>query len=184
MSMLTRALPALALLALSGCVSVPVQLSNPALVQGIVTRPHYTGWARNFCHENELVRSSERWSSDNCLPHGGEIDAVVLESPRDADGKSLGRALRVGLPTHGLIASYRGSHNLILQRSPADFLAATGIAYVATVSDTYNAARRCFDDSGYAHLDRRQCPDLRFHILNRKRCVPQAELLAHLAAGL
>jgi hypothetical protein len=170
-----------AVAALAGCASAPVPLPGPVLVQGVVTQPQGVRWARNICRSWELVRYEDRWISDTCMPHGGEFASAILESPQDSGGKILARQLRIGFPSHGYLRSYRKNHYLILQQAPADFFADTGIAYVATIVERYDAAHVCLAD-GPHHLDYRTCSDRTFHERHAGQCIPQAEYLAHLAA--
>ena len=148
-------------LAAVGCASNRQPLPTPVLMVGTVERPNPTDWVFNHCEYVQPVLMQVR--SDQCLAHGGELHDSTLTNAQPVGNWSLGRTMRIAFPGHGYVSEYRKRHYLILQPSTPDFREATGIPYIATEFDNYDAAGRCLYERGWGHVDNRYCPDLSFH---------------------
>lgn len=162
-------------LVLTGCASP--ELNMPVLVRGTVVEPVYTEWSRDYCQAGRPVRTDDMTIEGNCWSLGGEINSVTLKSARIVNGPSL-PALKVAFVGHAITNTYKQRHYLVLQRSPADFRAATGLEYFSGDRDNYDARRKCIRDQGYSHLDLDDCPDPSFHGPSDD-CIPLADYYAH-----
>lgn len=168
-----------ACLLMEGCATTPPPIRTPILLVGTVTNARWTDWAFDLCGYGQPVRFDDRRADAECLPHGGELYEVILKHPRRPGASDLNRGLRIAFPGHAMIWSYSEEHYVVLQPSPADFEAATGIRFVAAARDNFDSDRGCLEETGFGHLDRRHCPDKVFHKINRGRCLPVSEWLEH-----
>jgi hypothetical protein len=180
MKTLINMLPSALLLA--GCASAPPTPRTPALLEGVVENARWTDWVMDYCDYGQPVRFDDLSERGDCMSVGGELYAITLEFPRPPGGRSISRSLTIAFPGHGIPRNYSRTHHVVLQPSPPDFEAATGIGFIATVRDHYDAKHNCLKEIGLGHADERHCVDKDFHARNRDRCLPVSEWLAHYAA--
>jgi hypothetical protein len=109
----------------------------------------FTGWARNWCHghggrpEHSLTFDCEGGE----LSFGGEIYRVRLSGIRVILGKLPSGITHIALPGHALkIPWYNESPLLlVLERSPSDLAADTGLSYIARDYGWLDANVVCLD---------------------------------------
>ena len=166
---------------LIGC-AANVQIREfPVLISGAVSNPRWTEWVFDYCGNGEPVPMELRIGSEDCLAHGGELYRSTVRDARDQYGALLGSSIEIAFPAHALQSEYSHKHYMLLQRSPEDFMRATGIPYLVTVWGNFNPARACFEENGHGHGDRRLCLDRAFHQQHAGQCVALHEYLKHYA---
>jgi len=168
-------------LMLSGCAADVSLRKFPVLISGTVSNPKWTEWAFDNYGFGQPVPMGLRVVSADCLAHGGELYRAKVRDARDQNGALLGSPIDVAFPAHALRSDYSQRHYMLLQRSPDDFMHATGIRYLVTVWGNFDPERVCFVEVGHGHGDRRLCSDWAFHQKNAGRCVSVPDYLLHYA---
>lgn len=165
-------------LAVSACARPPTPIQTPMLITGIVSKPEFIDWYRDYCSAGQLVDFPP--SRGDCLSHGGEIYKVKLLKPQDIYGNSLGKELIIAYPAHALNADYVWPRtSLFLVSAPADFSDKTGIFLYTPTYGVYDKRNQCVTIDEYAHTDGRFCSDASFHKANEGKCISVEAYLSH-----
>ena len=167
-------------LAVSACSTAPLQLESPVVVHATVNSPVWTGWVRDYCNDGRPVEFEKL--SGPCMNLGSEINSATITNVRIVNGTRIGD-IKIVFVGHALPKSYKRQHYLVLLPSPADFRAATGLAYFAGDRDNFDAGKQCLSDQGYSHISFNDCKYKSFHEHPKSGCIPIQEYLAHYRSG-
>lgn len=115
-------------LALCGCAATPPRIETPVSLIGVVSRPVFTGWFRDYCQSGRLVNVTP-----DCLQHGGEVYRATFLDVRTESGARLVRRIVIAFPAHALPRAYSSRKRIELIAAPDQFVEATGIVYLANV---------------------------------------------------
>ena len=144
------------------------------MIEGTISRPTWTGWILDHCDSGR----PKDFEQSNCVQVGGEIYSAELTNARIVNGQKIGK-LQIAFVAHALRKSYKQQHYLMLQPSPSDFRAATGIEYFSGDRDNYDPTRRCVSDQGWSHIEHDYCRDPSFHQHPQADCIPLRQYLEH-----
>jgi hypothetical protein len=105
----------------------------------------YTGWSLNWCHGGVPEYGDGFPCDDGTLSMFGDIHAVRLADVQVLLGALPHGVRRIGLPQHALLAPWYSDWPwlLVLEPSPPDFAAATGLRYIAFDDGSFRDGHAC-----------------------------------------
>jgi hypothetical protein len=107
----------------------------------------YTGWSRNWCRGGVPELGGGFDCGNEEMSVGGQIYSVRLSEVRVILGHLPHGITRIGLPSHALVftSNNRQPWLLALEPAPADFMAATGLAYIAIDEGGFTSSEACLE---------------------------------------